>query len=161
MMGQPSPVSNRSAPVRPAISIGTSCLQAYTASTANSGKVCSHARIARANPWAMKNCADSAAQAMSRAANRIQGAVHSRDQGPTSPMGNAASNSSAQTATPVCGLSETDCMASRDNGMFLELRARSRKVGSEVRAPAFLACQRALGDEQSYSMDIPRLEHGQ
>src|SRR2546430_6225639 len=37
--------------------------QAITASTANSGRVCSQARIARARPWEMRNCAASAPQA--------------------------------------------------------------------------------------------------
>src|SRR5215469_11421724 len=76
-MGQPRPVSRRKAPVRLAIRSGTCCLYASTASTANSGSVCSHARIASANPCAMKNCDDSAAQAIISAEIRMAGAAHS------------------------------------------------------------------------------------
>src|SRR5689334_88298 len=80
-MGHPRPVSSLSAPVRLASSKGTCCFHASTASTANSGSVCSHARMASANPCATKNCADSAAHAMSMAATRIEGAVQSTDDG--------------------------------------------------------------------------------
>src|SRR5260370_2545976 len=160
MRGQPSPVSNGSAPVKLASSIGTSCRSAYTASTANSGSVCSHARIASANPWAMKNCADSAAQAISKAANRMEGAVHNIDHGPTSRIGSAASNSSAQTATPTRGLSEGDFMVFRDRRMLLELRARRRKIRAKMRAAALLAAERATCDQQGHRMDVAKLEAG-
>src|SRR5947207_3073941 len=46
-----------------------------TASTANSGIVCSHARIASANPCDMRNCAASAAQAITNAEKRMLGNV--------------------------------------------------------------------------------------
>src|SRR5213593_1823909 len=42
-----------------------------TASTANSGRVWSQARIASASPWAMKNCAASAPHMMRTAEERI------------------------------------------------------------------------------------------
>src|SRR6266511_4371483 len=50
---------------------------AITASTANSGSVCSHARIARARPWEIRNCAASAPQATRNAESRMLGKVHS------------------------------------------------------------------------------------
>src|SRR5216684_2877468 len=50
-----------------------------TASTANSGSVCSHARIANANPCDMRNCAASAAQAMTKAERRMLGKVQIAD----------------------------------------------------------------------------------
>src|SRR5436305_4175618 len=53
--------------------------QAMTASTANSGNVCSHARIASANPCAIRNCAASAAQAMMNDESRMAGKVQSAD----------------------------------------------------------------------------------
>src|SRR5712691_9684609 len=53
---------------------------AITASTANSGSVCSHARIASARPWEIRNCAASAPQAMTKAEKRILGNVQSADQ---------------------------------------------------------------------------------
>src|SRR5438105_2046203 len=102
----------------------------------------------------MKNCADSAAQAISIAAMRMHGAVHSTDQGPSSEIGSAASISRAKTGTPTCCLLEGDFMASRDARMLLELRFRLRKVYSEVRPAALLALQRTPGDQFRYGMDV-------
>src|SRR6267378_6639322 len=51
--------------------------QAITASTANSGSVCSHARIASARPCEMRNCAASAPQATRKADSSMLGKVHS------------------------------------------------------------------------------------
>src|SRR3954454_25215804 len=53
---------------------------AMTASTANSGSVCNHARIASASPCAIRNCAASAAQAMTNAERRMLGKVQIADQ---------------------------------------------------------------------------------
>src|SRR5258708_37045609 len=55
--------------------------QAMTASTANSGSVCSQARMARANPCEMRNCAASAPQAITNAEKRIEGNVQSAEMG--------------------------------------------------------------------------------
>src|SRR4051795_9360160 len=52
---------------------------AITASTANSGSVCSHARIASASPCEIRNCAASAPQAMMNAERRMAGNVQSAD----------------------------------------------------------------------------------
>src|SRR3954451_20421980 len=48
---------------------------AITASTANSGSVCSHARIASASPCEIRNCAASAPHAMTNAEKRMLGNV--------------------------------------------------------------------------------------
>src|SRR5437870_6885313 len=53
--------------------------QAMTASTANSGRVCSQARMAKARPCEMRNCAASAPQAMTNAEKRMLGKVQSAD----------------------------------------------------------------------------------
>src|SRR5437763_3045342 len=55
--------------------------QAITASTANSGSVCSHARMANARPCDIRNCAASAAQAMTNEEKRMLGNVQSADSG--------------------------------------------------------------------------------
>src|SRR5436305_6114978 len=55
--------------------------QAMTASTANSGSVCSHARMASANPCDIRNCAASAAQAMMNEEKRMLGKVQSAESG--------------------------------------------------------------------------------
>src|ERR1041385_9524307 len=55
--------------------------QAMTASTANSGSVCSHARIANARPCDIRNCAASAAQAMMKDEKRMLGKVQSAERG--------------------------------------------------------------------------------
>src|SRR5439155_54200 len=83
-IGQPRPSSSRMAPVKLAIArwarVGSRpASQAITASTANSGRVCSHARIARARPWEMRNCAASAPHATRNADARMLGNVHSAD----------------------------------------------------------------------------------
>src|SRR5205809_1488306 len=109
-MGQPRPVSRRRAPVRLAISRGTCWRHASTASTANSGSVCSHARIASATPCAMKNRADSAAHAISMDAARIDGAVHSTLHGDAL-------------------LNEVDTGLLLDHRMFLKLGTLMREVG--------------------------------
>ncbi len=49
---------------------------AMIASTANSGSVCSHARIASASPCETRNCAASAPQATRNAEKRTDGNVH-------------------------------------------------------------------------------------
>src|SRR5258708_4567666 len=52
---------------------------AITASTANSGVVCSHASTASATPCEMRNCAASAPQATRNAESRMLGNVHRAD----------------------------------------------------------------------------------
>src|SRR5437899_2890065 len=52
---------------------------AITASTANSGSVCSHASRASATPCEMRNCAASAPQATRNAESRMLGNVHKAD----------------------------------------------------------------------------------
>src|ERR1035437_914719 len=101
-MGHPRPVSKRKAPVRLAMRRGTCCLHASTASTANSGSVCSHARMASANPCAMKNCADSAAHAMSMAAARMDGTVQKTEDGFACGIIPADSTMRAQTGAMAC-----------------------------------------------------------
>src|SRR5215471_9383905 len=64
-----------------------------TASTANSGNVCIQARMANANPWAIKNWADSAAHAIIKAETRIAGAVQSMVAGPVSRISDAKNSS--------------------------------------------------------------------
>src|SRR5438477_270304 len=118
--------------VRLAKSSGTSCFQASTASTANSGSVCSHARMASATPCATKNCADSAAQAMSMEAARIDGAVHSTLSGETF-------------------LNEPDTGLLLYHGMFFKLGYLLGIVGAEVRPPALPPCQRTPRDQQWHS----------
>src|SRR5512140_2408691 len=56
--------------------------QAMTASTANSGRVCSHARIASARPCEMRNCAASAPHAMMKADSRTLGNVQRAERVP-------------------------------------------------------------------------------
>ena len=80
-MGQPRPVRSISAPVRLANRYGTSRCHARTASTANSGKVCSSASTASAMPCARKNCVASAPQAIMRLAIRMPGPAHSTAHG--------------------------------------------------------------------------------
>src|SRR5436305_186972 len=55
--------------------------QAITASTANSGMVCSQARMASASPCDIRNCAASAAQAMTNEEKRMLGNVQSQERG--------------------------------------------------------------------------------
>jgi hypothetical protein len=50
IMGQPRPTRRRKLPVKFAVMFGMSWRQAMSASTANSGRVCSQARMARARP---------------------------------------------------------------------------------------------------------------
>ena len=52
MMGQPSPVRSRSAPVKLAVMSGTLRCHAIAASTANSGSTWTHASSASASPCA-------------------------------------------------------------------------------------------------------------
>src|SRR5215471_3874452 len=91
------------------MSSGTCCFHASTASTANSGRVWSHASIASANPCAMKYCADSAAPAISIAASRMEGAVQRTDEGFASGIVPTESTSSAHTGA----------LTERDVGIFL------------------------------------------
>src|SRR5690349_6447780 len=72
------------APVRFAIARCARCgsrpaSHAITASTANSGSVCSQARIARARPWEMRNCAASAPQVTRKADPSMLGKVHNAE----------------------------------------------------------------------------------
>src|SRR3990172_2888405 len=55
---------------------------AMTASTANSGSVCSHASSASASPWEMRNCAASAPQATRNADSSIDGKVQRAETAP-------------------------------------------------------------------------------
>src|SRR3982751_5223785 len=100
-MGQASPVSSRNAPVMFASNRSVCCFQARTASTANSGSVCIQARMAKANPCATKNWADSAPQVIRREASRIQGVVQSTAQGLACCSG-AAANNNANPKTGKC-----------------------------------------------------------
>src|SRR6185503_4756277 len=65
--------------------------QAITASTANSGSVCSHAKMARARPWEIMNCAASAPQATRKADSRMLGKVHSAERAEPPAWNTAAS----------------------------------------------------------------------
>src|SRR5258708_22400181 len=83
-MGHPSPDRSGRLPVKLAMArcvfVGSfPACQAMTASTANSGSVCSQARMASANPCEMRNCAASAAQAMTNAERRMLGKVQIAD----------------------------------------------------------------------------------
>src|SRR6516162_10523332 len=97
----------------------------------------------------MKNCADSAAQAMSMAAARMDGVVHNTEEGSTSRMVPADSRISAQTGTAArWRLSETDTGIPADDGMLFKFRTLHREVCAKVRAAALLAAKRASRDEQ-------------
>src|SRR5215472_16450102 len=144
-MGQPRPVSRRRAPVRLAIRSGTCCRHASTASTANSGIVCSHARMASATPCAMKNCADSAAQAISMEAARIEGAVQSTELAGASGMAVTVSRSSAHSGA---NLAERDTGVLLDHGMLCKPGALIGVVEAVVGAAALAACQGAARDEE-------------
>src|SRR5436305_3731290 len=74
-MGHAKPVRSRKAPVKFANKSSVCDFDARTASTANSGRVCIHARIASAKPCATKNCADSAPHVINNEAPRIAGVV--------------------------------------------------------------------------------------
>src|SRR5438046_5129085 len=68
---------------------------------ANSGSVCSHARIASANPCATKYCADSAAHAIMTAATKIAGPAHRIVQGPASRIPGSTNRNRRRKVTPV------------------------------------------------------------
>src|SRR5436305_418080 len=83
-MGQPRPTRRRRLPVKLAMARcvcdgSLPAFQAMTASTANSGRVCSQARMARARPCEIRNCAASAPQAMTNAERRMEGKVQIAD----------------------------------------------------------------------------------
>src|SRR6266478_1381567 len=110
------------------------------------------------------------------AARRIEGAVHSTADGPSSRIGTAANNSKAHTgatncrcretellrpmtgeiltgaalpARPGCTfLAELDFMVLHDNGMFFELLLFFRKISAEMCSPAFAPGERATGNQQ-------------
>src|ERR1051326_2514373 len=73
---------------------------------ANSGSVCIQARMARANPWAMKNCADSAAQAMIMAAIRMAGAAQTMVDGLAVSMEGAATKRKIAASARAFGMQE-------------------------------------------------------
>src|SRR6266496_4097363 len=100
-MGQPRPTSRRRLPVKLASMFGTSCRQAMSASTANSGRVWSQAKRARARPWLMKNCAASAPQAITKAEKRTDGKVQSAEAAPAAPPEAAASGGAAGAASAL------------------------------------------------------------
>src|SRR5206468_10753537 len=96
-VGQARSRSSRVAPVQLAMArsarVGSRpAPQAITASTAKSGRVCSHARIARARPWEMRNCAASAPHATRNADARMLGNVHSADSAEPPAVDNKASS---------------------------------------------------------------------
>src|SRR2546423_205603 len=107
----------------------------------------------------MKNCADSAAQAMSMAATRMDGAVQRTDHGPAAAIGSAARSSSG--VAYATGLTESDFIASGNARMFLEIRARDREVHAKMRAAALFARQRAACDEQRHGVDVAQFVHRQ
>ena len=114
------------------------------------------------------------------AASRIEGAVHSTADGPSSRMGTAANRSKAQTgatiwcwreteplrakagplpaplpAGPGCTrLAEPDFIALHDNGMFFELLLFFRKISAEMCSPAFAPCECATGNQQRDSVHV-------
>src|SRR3990170_2418720 len=72
----PKPIKSRVAPVKLAVIRVIFCCQAIKPSTTNSGEVCSQEMMAKTNPWEIRNWADSAPQAMARAAIKMEGKVH-------------------------------------------------------------------------------------
>src|SRR5215813_8717718 len=85
-MGQPRPVKSRRLPVKFAIARWTiggffPAFHAMTASTANSGKVWTRARMARARPWETRNSAASAPHATRNAEAIMAGKVQRAESG--------------------------------------------------------------------------------
>src|SRR2546421_2752958 len=93
--------------------------QAMTASTANSGIVCSQARMASASPCDIRNCAASAAQAMTKEEKRMLGKVQRAERG--------------EFAFGIIGariLMKT--ISSRQNALFKRVRDAVREHGDEI-----------------------------
>src|SRR6478752_3834980 len=111
---------------------------AITASTANSGSVCTQARIASASPCEMKNCAASAAQATRKALASMLGKVHSADHAAGVPL--AIESSLAFTDHAGIGLRQgrraanrtQDCAERSLGGLTRDMadkKSRSRTAG--------------------------------
>src|SRR5579862_6310715 len=115
--------------------------------------------MARANPCATKNCADSAAQAINIAATRMQGAVHRIADGPSVRRGATASSNSMQTGAKTRrGLSELDFIVAVYNRMSGERRQLFRVIRAKVRAPAFATSECAAGDQMRHGVHVAQLE---
>src|SRR6185295_5891499 len=118
--------------------------QAMTASTANSGSVCSQARIASASPCAMRNCAASAPQAITNAESRMLGKVHSADQADVfaavavpalmsfSIIGGAFYALADPVLTARQHSSVTQTISSRQNPLVKRIREAIREHGDEI-----------------------------
>src|SRR6266581_2043064 len=141
-MGQPRPSSSRIAPVRLAMarwarSGSRPASQAMTASTANSGRVCSHARMASARPWEMRNCAASAPQATRNADRSMLGNVQSAASAAPPPC--IAEASSFRNRTGVQNTMARDQMKSSSLHSFHESHAEPPPPAppppTEVRIP--------------------------
>src|SRR5581483_4147601 len=118
----------------------------------------------------MKNCADSAAHAISIAATRMDGAVQKTEDGSTSRRAPADRRINTQTYD---GGGAGNCARSRASArhepllkpdtripahhrVFLELRTFHRKIRPEMRPPAFLARHGRHGDQQRYLMNVAK-----
>src|SRR5262249_47312456 len=133
--------------------------QASTASTANSGSVCSHARMASANPCPMKNCADSAAQAMSSAATRIAGAAQRTVAGLVARSDSpAARRNIPPQQRPRIMLLEPNSAALRNYGMLLKDRPLLRKIEAIVGAAALFASQSTSRDQPGHAVYVANFE---
>src|SRR5215510_16127428 len=96
--GQPRPTRRRSDPVKFAVMKWIFWDQAMTASTANSGRAWSHARIARAIPCDTRNWAHSAAQEIMNAEKTTAGNGQAFTQKPPGPAGAAPGTIAARIA---------------------------------------------------------------
>src|SRR5262245_58326309 len=77
-----------------------------TASTANSGRVCSQARMASAKPCETRNWAASAAQAISTAEPSTEGKVHSAETAPEVAAAVCCANAMIEVTGLVNGLTK-------------------------------------------------------
>ena len=174
IIGQPRPTSRRRLPVKFAVMLGTSWRQAMSASTANSGRVWSQARMARARPWLMKNCATSAPQAMTNAEKRTDGKVQSAGQAPRlavaarplrrparEPRGHAASARQHPPSRPPA----VDVDEARPRAIEQRVPAEARvvglrEVGAEVTAAALFAEERRARHGPGHVREVAGLGRG-
>src|SRR2546426_4247322 len=126
--------------------------QAITASTANSGSVCSHASRASARPWEIRNCAASAPWATRTAETRMLGKINRAESAEAPAWDTAASTFSSRTEEP--NLAMPRCVVTRRVHFNAAHRLGNPRWSEDENARVFGVCNNPNFHGHNYDLEV-------
>src|SRR5437762_12795733 len=126
--------------------------QAITASTANSGSVCSHASRPSARPWEIRTGAASAPQATRNAETRMLGKAHRAESAEAPAWHTAASTFSSRTEEP--NLAMPRCVVTRRVHFNAAHRLGNPRRSEDENARVFGVCNNPNFHGHHYDLEV-------